>query len=760
MVSSSTVHDSVVGTVATLTQLFVDDAEESDIGTTEEEKRETTTAVIEALVINNAGTLSGKKLFIDETVELPGFDLSSSEVTSKTIRVLSTKSNSSLDNEITVEDIDETNVFLVMDEADTITLPTISSTVDIVKTAFDADTSISSYTVTHDSLVYSLSSGDTQTFDGLTLIMGSIIASLDRPVANQVQSRLVTPDDILVDGEYVTDSFMTASTYGDSLRGETIEEQRESLILEQSLFFAQNPDVVVRYTNRSFFSEDVIMNSPTYLEGVKYCTFSSIQFLANSYDSVYSTLLSDGTIDGVAGSADVQHINIQSTAEWTGAAYFSWSYRTMDIPEFYSFIDLDTRLAASGNVPRVGDMHIGCADSSVFDTSTILSTVTFTDKDIETMESMFGKLIDIAGTTGSEKVDVDTPCLIASNSFILTSNPTEPDFFDESYPTAVFKCETAMTCYNVQYNSTFTVIKSNGQFSVNLGGIEYVFAENDEGMAGTVHIKTSINYVAVTIGSYSFTTKTHDEMVVSTTQTGNDNINSVNILRYDRMFLTTAEDYGKYIYGDGRTEYFSYTRGYKDIVYSEPVRIRYMRIGWTGQYSGKKGNTFLILGSNDGTNWEHFLDYNSGFVPGKQYSGQQNSNIRKSANPHMYSHNVIDFNSDNTTMDSFRTSIGDYLSYKVRPWWQSVGGSVQAQSPYNTEIPYLNSYMAVSKFSRGPTDSMSMLTYTLEIGHGDHALNGLPNNGRYYTHYRVYIVDGWISIAEFETDDWILDVRQ
>jgi len=735
--------------------LFIDDA---DIGSTEEERRSKTATAMEYLIVNNTSALNNVKLYIEEDA-LSGYDLSAIET--KPIRVLSTKEGSTIDNSIDVNSFDESNLYVLMDEEDVLTLPTISSTVDILKTSYDLSSNVSTYEVTYGSFVYTYQSGDTFSQDGLSIIFSSLIITLDRPVESKMSSRLVDLADILVDGEYVTDTFLVVNDYVTNLRGETIEEQRASLVTEQSVFFAQYPDVKVRYTNTQFFDTDVTINASTFEQNVNYCTFSSMQFLANSYDGVYADLLADGTVDGVnTSNVDVHHINILSTSSWGAAAYFSWSYRTMDIPEFFSFIDLDTRLAASGNVPRVGDMHIGCADSGVFDTSTILSSVTFTDKDTETMEAMFDKLIEIAGTTGSEKVDIDTPCSITSNSFILTSNPTEPDFFDESYPTAVFKCETAMTCYNVQYNSTFTVIKSNGLFSVNLDGTEHVFAENDEGMAGSVHIKTSINYVAVTIGTYSFATKTHDEMVVSLSGTGNDNFNSVNILRYDRMFLTTPEDYGKYLYGDGRSEYFDYTRGYKDIVYSEPVRIRYMNIGWNGYYSGKHGNVFLVLGSNDGTNWEHFMDYNCGFVPGKIYTGQNNSNIQGPANPHMYSHTVIDFDTDNVTMIGNRTTIRSISGYKVRPWWRSIGGSTQHQSPYDTEIPYLNSYMAVSKTNRGPSDSMNMRTYTLEIGHGDHALNGLPNNGRYYTHYRIYIVDGWISTTLFNTDQWILDVRQ
>ena len=728
------------------------------MGATDEDKKSKTATALEYLITTNGGALQNVKLYVDESA-LAGYDLSAIET--KPIRVLSTKEGSTVNNTVDVNSFDESNLYVMMDEEDVITLPTTSSTVDIQKVSYDASSNISTYYVTYNSVVYTYQSGDTFSQDGLSIIFSSLIITLDRPLESKMSSRLVDPADILVDGEYVTDTLLVVNSYVTELRGETIEEQRASLVTEQNVFFAQYPDVKVRYTNSLFFDTDVILNAQAFEQNINYCTFSNMQFMANSYDLVYADLLSDGTVDGVsAPSVDVQHINIQSTSTWDGAAYFSWSYRTMDIPEFFSFIDLDTRLAASGNVPRVGDMHIGCADSSVFDTSTILSSVTFTDIDTETMEVMFGKLLEIAGTTGSEKVDIDTPCSITSNSFILTSNPTEPDFFDESYPTAVFKCESAMTCYNVKYNSTFTVIKNNGLFSVNLDGIEYVFAENDEGVAGTVHIKTSYNYIAVTVGSYGIVTKTHDEMVVSNTSSGNDYISSVNILRYDRMFLTTPEDYGKYLYGDGRSEYFSYTRGYRDIVYSEPVRIRYMNIGWSGLYSGKKAQTFLVLGSNDGTSWEHFMDYNCGFVPGKLYTGQNNSNIQRAANPHMSSHTVINFDTDNVTMVGNRSTIADYNGLKVRPWWQSIGGSTQHQSPYNTEFPYLNSYMAVSKSNRGPNDSMNMTTNTLEIGHGDHALNGLPNNGRYYTHYRIYAVDGWISTSLFNTDLWILDVRQ
>jgi len=724
------------------------------VGATEEEKRSKTATALEYLITSNGGALQDVKLFVDESA-LTGYDLSAIET--KPIRVLSTKEGSTVNNTVDVNSFDESNLYVLMDEEDVITLPTTSSSVDIQKVSFDASSNISTYDVTYSSVVYTYQSGDTFSQDGLTIIFSSLIITLDRPLETRMSSRLVDPADILVDGEYVTDTFLVVNDYVTNLRGETIEEQRASLVTEQSVFFAQYPDVKVRYTNTTFFDTDVIMNATTFEQNIEYCTFSSMQFLVNSYDNVYAQLGSDGSVDGVVGSADVQHIHIDSTNNWDGAAHFKWSYRNMDIPEFFSFIDLTSRLSITGPLSRVGDKHSGCQNIDVFDTSTIFSTVSYIDLDVETMEVMFDKLLELAASSGVSKVDVDEPCSLCDGSYIITSDPTEPDFFDLSYPTAIFKCEEEKTCYLVPYNSIFTIKKESGSFTVSMEGVDYVFAENDEGTAGSVLIKTSYNYVAVTVGTYTLETKTHDEMVVSNTRSGNDNINSVNIVRYGKLYLTTPDDnYGTYIYEDGRTEYFDYTRGYRTIEYSEPVRLRYVSISWTGQYSGKAGNHYLILGSNDGgQTWEHFMDYNAALVPGKVYTGQSNSNIQGVAKAHYHMDGAISMDHGSLEMNALRD---EYYTYtypgtKVRPWYYN--GVQQFEG-----IPYNHSFMAVTRMYRGPHDSMSMRTYTLELGHGDHALNGLPNNGKYYSMYRFYLVDGWISVENFNTDNWVLDIRK
>ena len=230
--------------------MFVADA---DVGTTEEEQRSNTSSALEYLITTNGGALSGVKLYVEEEA-LTGYDLGAIET--KPIRVLSTKEGSTIDNTVDVNSFDESNLYVLMDEEDVLTLPTSSSTVDILKVSFDASSNISTYEVTYNSVVYTYQSGDTFSQDGLTIIFSSLIISLERPLETKLSSRMVAPEDILVDGEYVTDTFLVVNDYVTNLRGETMEEQRASLVTEQSLFFAKYPDVKVRYTNRQFFDYD------------------------------------------------------------------------------------------------------------------------------------------------------------------------------------------------------------------------------------------------------------------------------------------------------------------------------------------------------------------------------------------------------------------------------------------------------------------------------------------------------------------------
>jgi hypothetical protein len=165
---SSTITNAISGNNATLTTISNNDLTDTAvIGTTATEQRDYTKNLLASLITNYTTELSGKQLKLSG-VTLPGFENSGD----KDIIVVSTAAGSTLDNTVNKSDITSNNVYAVIEENESISLPTHTSTLTVAKTG------ATTYDITYNGTTTVSNTGDTITQDGLTVILGSVLANL------------------------------------------------------------------------------------------------------------------------------------------------------------------------------------------------------------------------------------------------------------------------------------------------------------------------------------------------------------------------------------------------------------------------------------------------------------------------------------------------------------------------------------------------------------------------------------------------------
>lgn len=165
---SSTITNAISGSTATLSTISTDDLTDTTvIGTTTTEQRNYTKNLLASLITSYTTELSGKQLKLSG-ITLPGFANSGD----KDIIVVSTAANSTLDNTVSKSDITSNNVYAVIETNESISLPTHTSTLTVAKTG---DTT---YDITFNGTTTVSNTGDTITQDGLTVILGSVMANL------------------------------------------------------------------------------------------------------------------------------------------------------------------------------------------------------------------------------------------------------------------------------------------------------------------------------------------------------------------------------------------------------------------------------------------------------------------------------------------------------------------------------------------------------------------------------------------------------
>ena len=173
-VDESVVTSSVVGGASvemdTLTTSDLTDT--AIIGTTTTEKRTYTRSMVEKFVYDNSQTLSGKRLKIKKGGVLPGY---SDNLTKDTIILNSASSVSSGIDNTTVSKSEalSNDVYILMDENDSITLPTLKENITVTKTGPTTYSIVTSEgTVTQNALTQ-------YEYDGGIVTLGSVQYSLN-----------------------------------------------------------------------------------------------------------------------------------------------------------------------------------------------------------------------------------------------------------------------------------------------------------------------------------------------------------------------------------------------------------------------------------------------------------------------------------------------------------------------------------------------------------------------------------------------------
>ena len=151
----------------------------SVIGTTDSAKRDFTSSMIKSLFSSNTGQ---NKLILKQNSILPGF--SSALTTDVFLFNASAKVANSQKVSFTRDDLVSKNFYIVLDSGDAMTMATINDTVTISKSG-------SVFTITNGAgVVTSAASGDSYSYDGLRITLGSIYGSLMPPNVNFVLTAL------------------------------------------------------------------------------------------------------------------------------------------------------------------------------------------------------------------------------------------------------------------------------------------------------------------------------------------------------------------------------------------------------------------------------------------------------------------------------------------------------------------------------------------------------------------------------------------
>ena len=168
VVNSITLPDPI-GNVLEITTISLQDlTDENIVGTTTISKRSFTRNLIKDIFSQNANAISGKKVTL-KNVTLPGF----STVEEVVVFNSSTSEGTNFTNTISKSDITGKNFYILMENAnDEVTLPSKNGNVTVTKTN---DTTFS---INNGITITTKYSGDSYTFDGLTINLGSVFGYL------------------------------------------------------------------------------------------------------------------------------------------------------------------------------------------------------------------------------------------------------------------------------------------------------------------------------------------------------------------------------------------------------------------------------------------------------------------------------------------------------------------------------------------------------------------------------------------------------
>ena len=242
VLDTTTVTNAVSGDTATLTAVSTDDLTDTTVvGTTNASKRDYTKNLITQLISDNSSALSGKKLVLSG-ITLPGF----SNVKNRDTIVVSANTNSSLNNVITKEEITNKNVYLIIEDNETFSFPTHNSTLTVTKTG---DTT---YDVSFSGVSTSYSSGDTFTQDGLTVVIGSVYATLESEVGNV---------DILLThhlNESITASGLDIPDFTETMTADATVTCTgpAATVLQNTFYFQTNNDIATSETDDVYYFVD------------------------------------------------------------------------------------------------------------------------------------------------------------------------------------------------------------------------------------------------------------------------------------------------------------------------------------------------------------------------------------------------------------------------------------------------------------------------------------------------------------------------
>ena len=242
VLDTTTVTNAVSGDTATLTAVSTDDLTDTTVvGTTNASKRDYTKNLITQLISDNSSALSGKKLVLSG-ITLPGF----SNVKNRDTIVVSANTNSSLNNSITKVEITNKNVYLIIEDNETFTFPTNNSTLTVTKTG---DTT---YDASFSGVSTSYSSGDTFTQDGLTVVIGSVYATLEGEVGNV---------DILLThflNESITASGLDIPDFTETMTADATVTCTgpAATVLQNTFYFQTNNDIATSETDDVYYFVD------------------------------------------------------------------------------------------------------------------------------------------------------------------------------------------------------------------------------------------------------------------------------------------------------------------------------------------------------------------------------------------------------------------------------------------------------------------------------------------------------------------------
>ena len=197
--ASTTVENSVNGNNVEMSSLATQDlTDTSVVGSTTTAKRSYTRTMIELFAYEHAGTLSNKRMVIKSGAVLPGY---SDSLTKDTIVLNVTSSVDTTFNSTTLTKTEllASDVYVMMDVSDNVTLPSLSDNVVITKTG---DTTYSIQTLQGTTTHNALSEFE---YDGLVLKLGSVQGSLNMQYVD------------LLFTNHLNESFFAGSVFSPSL---------------------------------------------------------------------------------------------------------------------------------------------------------------------------------------------------------------------------------------------------------------------------------------------------------------------------------------------------------------------------------------------------------------------------------------------------------------------------------------------------------------------------------------------------------------